>query len=64
MHHNKSGLTVEVPEDGSFKFAIYAVIDIEYRYELSKIMPPWECENMLREAHDAAEKYLVKKFGR
>ena len=64
MLHIKSDETVEIRDDTNLRSAIHAVIAIEYGYEVGKIMPPWECANMLREAHHAADVYLDKKSGR
>jgi len=64
MLYDRSGQAVEVPNDSNLKFAIHAVIEVEYGYELSKLLKPWECADMLREAHDAADKYLAEKSGR
>ncbi len=50
-------------EDTTLNFAIHAVIQIEYLAELSKLMPSWEAEAMVREAHDAAEEFIAKKYG-
>ncbi len=63
MLYDRSGQMIEIPDDSNLEFAIHAVIEIEYGYELSKLTTPWECADMLREAHDAAEKYLAKKSG-
>lgn len=62
--HRPSGREVEMPDDSNLRFAIHVVIDVEYAYELSKLVAPWECADMLREAHAAADKYLAKKMGR
>jgi len=50
-------------EGTTLNFAIHAVIQIEYLAELSKLMPAWEAEALVREAHDAAEQFIAKKYG-
>jgi hypothetical protein len=64
MQYDRSGQTIDVPDDSNLKYAIHAVIEIEYSYELSKMMSSWECFDMLRLAHDAADKFLAQKSGR
>jgi hypothetical protein len=64
MLYDRSGQTVEVTDDSSLRFAIHAIIEVEYGFELSKLTHSWERAEMLREAHDAAEKYLDRKTGR
>jgi hypothetical protein len=63
MLHDKSGQTVEITEDTNLRYAIHAVIEFEYGYELLKLVSPWECADMLREAHSAADAYCDKKSG-
>jgi hypothetical protein len=64
MLYDRSGQTVEVPDDdSSLRFAIHAVIEIEYGFELSKLTNSRERADMLREAHNAAERYLTEKSG-
>jgi len=64
MLYDRSGQTVDVPDDSNLKFAIHAVIEIEYSFEISKLTTPWECADMVRLAHDAADTYLAQKSGR
>ena|ERR1035441_3447424 len=61
--YRPSGTTVEMGEGTTLNFAIHAVIQIEYLAELSKLMPSWEAEPLVREAHDAAEQFIAKKYG-
>jgi hypothetical protein len=64
MLYDRSGQTVEIPDDSNLKFAIHVIIEVEYGHELTKLTSSWERADMLREAHDAADKYLAKKSGR
>lgn len=64
MLYDRSGQTIEIPDDSDLRLAIHAVIEIEYSYEIGRLVSPWECADMVREAHDAADKYIVKKSGR
>ena len=64
MLHDKSGQTVEIADDTNLRYAIHAIIEIEYGYEVLKLTSPWECADMLREAHGAADKYLDEKLAR
>lgn len=63
MLYDRSGQTVDLPDNSNLRFAIHAVIEIEYGHELKRLlkMNPWECSDMVRLAHDAAEKYLAQK---
>ena len=60
--HQPSGQTVDIPENTNIIFAIHVVIEVEYRYEIDKLLrlPPWEAADMLREAHAAADKYIAE----
>ena len=60
--HQPSGQTVDIPENTNIIFAIHAVIEVEYGYEIDKLLrlPPWEAADMLREAHAAADKYIAE----
>jgi hypothetical protein len=58
----KSGEPVEIPDDSNLRSAIHTVIEIEYKHELSRLVP-WECADMLRQAHFAADSYLARKSG-
>jgi len=64
MLYDPSGQVVEMSDDLTLRSVIHLVIEIEYGYELSKLTTPWECADMLREAHGAADGYLDKKVGR
>jgi hypothetical protein len=59
--HELSGQEVNIPEDTNIVYAIHAVIEFEYGYEIDKLLrlPPWEAADMLREAHAAADKYIA-----
>jgi len=61
--YRPTGTTLEMGEDTTLNFSIHAVIQIEYSAELSKLMPSWEAESLVREAHDAAEQFIAKKYG-
>jgi hypothetical protein len=61
--HRPTGTTIEMGEDTTLNFAIHAVIQIEYLAELLKLMPSWEAERLVREAHEAAEEFIAKKYG-
>jgi hypothetical protein len=61
--YRPTGTTLEMGEDTTLNFAIHAVIQIEYSAELSKLMPSWEADLLVREAHDAAEQFIAKKYG-
>jgi len=64
MLYDRSGQAVEISDGLNLRSVIHLVIEIEYGYELSKLTTSWERADMLREAHDAADKYLDKKVGR
>src|SRR5271157_4095462 len=38
MLYDRSGQTVEVPDDSNLRFAIHAVIEIEYGHELKRVL--------------------------
>lgn len=59
--HEPSGQAVEISDDKNLRYAIHAVIEIEYGFELGKLTTPWECADMLRQAHLAADEFLDKK---
>jgi hypothetical protein len=61
--HRPTGTTIEMGEDTTLNFAIHAVIQIEYLAELSKLMPSSEAERLVREAHNAADEFIAKKYG-
>jgi hypothetical protein len=61
--YRPTGTTVEMGEGTTLNFAIHAVIQIEYSALLSKLTPSWEAEPLVREAHDAAEEFIAKKYG-
>jgi hypothetical protein len=63
LMYDRSGETVEIPDDSNLKFAIHKVIEVEYGYEIASLLrrPVGGCADVLREAHDAAEKYLTRK---
>jgi len=63
MVYRPTGTTVEIGEGTNLNFAIHAVIQVEYLAELSKLMPSWEAERLVREAHDAAERFIAEKYG-
>lgn len=64
MLYDRSGQTVEISDGSSLRNVIHMVTEVEYGYELIKLTTPSERANMLREAHNAADKYLDKKVGR
>lgn len=64
MLYDPSGQVVEMSDDLNLRSVIHLVIEIEYGHELSKLTTPWECADMLCEAHSAADRYLNKKVGR
>jgi hypothetical protein len=60
--HQGSGQEVDISEDIKIIYAIHAVIECEYGYEIDKLLrlPPWERGDMLREAHVAADKFIAE----
>ena len=61
--YRPTGNTIEMGEDSTLNFAIHAVIQTEYSALLSKSVNSWEVEPLVREAHDAAEVFIAKKYG-
>lgn len=64
LEYRPTGTTIEMGEGTTLNFAIHAVIQIEYSALLSKLVYSWEVEPLVREAHDAAEVFIVKKYGK
>lgn len=62
--HVPSGRSVEISGDTNLRSAIHFVIELEYGYEIGKLVNPWECDDMLREAHAAADQYLDQKIAK
>jgi hypothetical protein len=62
LEYRPTGTTIEMGEDSTLNFAIHVVIQIEYSALLSKLGYSWEVEPLVREAHDAAEVFITKKY--